>query len=132
MRKLVFPIAALLLLSTGRVLPGAPASGQGEDAKADAESWIAKADSVRGLVDGVLAQAVEAGAEEHAVAKDNVVDARRWMAEGAKALEAAKAALEAEEFQTAARQGNMAWQYYVKAGTAAVLASRLVGGGGTR
>jgi len=125
-------IAALLPLS-GRAFKGAPVlRGQekAEDHQAKAQEWIAKADSTRALVDGVLKGAVEAGAEEHAVAKDNVADARRWMSEGDKRLEAAKAAMEEQSYEAAEKDGNMAWQYYVKAGTAAVLAARLVGGGG--
>ncbi len=128
MKKLALPVAALLLLA-GRALVGAPQQQEAQDTKAKAESWIAKADSVRTLVEGVLAGAVEAGAEEHAVAKDQVMDARHWMGEGAKALESARKALEAEDYAKAANTGNMAWQYYVKAGTAAVLASKLVSGG---
>lgn len=131
MNKLVLPVVALLLLS-GRALLGAPAQQQQVDAKAGAEKWIAQADSTRALVEGVLKSAVEAGAEQHAVAKDNVIDARHWLAEGAKALKAAREAMEAEDYEGAGKQGNMAWQYYVKAGTAAVLASRLVGGGASR
>ncbi len=128
MKKLALPVAALLLLA-GRALVGAPQQQEAQDPKAKAESWIAKADSVRTLVEGVLASAVEAGAEEHAVAKDQVIDARHWMGEGAKALESARKAMEAEDYTKAANTGNMAWQYYVKAGTAAVLASKLVSGG---
>lgn len=128
MKKLALPVAALLLLG-GRALIGSPQQQEVEDAKAKAESWIAKADSVRTLVEGVLASAVEAGAEEHAVAKDQVMDARQWMGEGGKALESARKAMEAEDYTKAANIGNMAWQYYVKAGTAAVLASKLVSGG---
>lgn len=128
MKKLAFPVAALLLLA-GRALVGAPQQQEAQDPKAKAESWIAKADSVRTLVEGVLASAVEAGAEEHPVAKDQVLDARHWMGEGEKALESARKAMEAEDYTKAGNSGNMAWQYYVKAGTAAVLASKLVSGG---
>lgn len=127
MKMLALPVAALLLLG-GRALIGAPQQQQAEDPKAKAESWIARADSTRALVEGVLASAVEAGAEQHAVAKDQVVDARHWIGEGAKALESARKAMEAEDYTKAANTGNMAWQYYVKAGTAAVLASKLVSG----
>ena len=35
----------------------------------------------------------------------------------------------AEDYKRAANMGNMAWQYYVKAGTAAVLASKIATGG---
>ncbi len=38
--------------------------------------------------------------------------------------------MESEDYETASTFANMTWQYYVKAGTAAVLAARLVGGGG--
>ncbi len=128
MRRLALPVAALLLLS-GRALSGAPLQGQEQDPKAKAEKWIAQADSTRALVDGVLTAAVEAGAETHPVAKDNVVDARLWMGEGDRALKSAREAMEAEDYKKAANIGNMAWQYYVKAGTAAVLASKLMSGG---
>ncbi|HSG82198.1 MAG TPA: hypothetical protein VLC48_08115 [Gemmatimonadota bacterium] len=127
MRKLGIPLAVLLLLS-GRALVGVPAQQQ-EDPKTKAEGWIAQADSVKALVETVLAGAVEAGAAEHAVAKDQVNDARRWTAEGEKALLAAKEAYEAADYTGAGNKGNLAWQYYVKAGTAAVLAGKLVSGG---
>jgi hypothetical protein len=127
MRKLALPIAALLLLS-GRALVGVPAQQQ-EDAKTKAENWIMNADSTKALVESVLAGAIEAGAAEHAVAKDQVKDAEHWMDEAAKALASAKEALAAEDYTKAGNFGNMAWQYYVKAGTAAVLASKLVSGG---
>jgi hypothetical protein len=127
MKKLVVPIAVLALLG-GRALLGAPPIQQ-EDAKAKAASWIAKGDSTKALVDGVLAAAVEAGAEKHAVAKDYVTDASRWMTEGDKSLKAAKEAFAAEDYVKAGNVGNMAWQYYVKSGTAAVLANKLVSGG---
>lgn len=128
-RQLVFALAALTLSSAGAP-PGARA--QQVDAKASAENWIAQADSTKALVEGVLASAVEAGAEDHAVAKDQVNDARRWLGEAERALDAAKQAMGAEDYQRAANMGNMAWQYYVKAGTAAVLASKLVSGGARR
>ena len=128
MRKLAFPLVALLLLS-GRALAGVPDQQQEQDPKAKAENWIMQADSTRALVDGVLASALEGGAEEHAVAKDQVKDARYYMGEGDKALAAAKEALEADDYTRAANMGNAAWQYYVKVGTAAVLAARLVSGG---
>jgi hypothetical protein len=127
MKKLIIPVAVLALLG-GRALMGAPPIQQ-EDAKTKAASWIANADSTKALVEGVLAAAVEAGAETHEVAKDNVTDARRWMTEGDKSLKAAKEAFEAEDYVKAGNVGNMAWQYYVKAGTAAVLANKLVSGG---
>ena len=127
MRKLVLPAAALLLLS-GRALAGVPALQQ-EDAKAKAENWIAQADSTRALVESVLAGAVEAGAEQHAVAKDAVADARLWLAEAEKNLKAAKEAFAEEDYAKAGTSGNMAWQYYVKAGSAAVRASKLASGG---
>ncbi len=127
MKKLVLPVAVLALLG-GRALLGAPPLQQ-EDAKAKAASWIAKADSTKALVEGVLAAAVEAGAEQHAVAKDYVTDASRWMTEGDKSLKAAKEAFAAEDYLKAGNLGNMAWQYYVKTGTAAVLANKLVSGG---
>lgn len=128
MRKLALPLAALLLLS-GRALAGVPAQQQEQDPKAKAESWIAQADSVKVLVDGVIASAVEAGAEEHAVAKDQLTDAQRWSAEGVKALHEAKQAYEAGDYTKAGNMGNMSWQYYVKAGTAAVLAAKIASGG---
>ncbi len=127
MRKLVLPVAALLLLS-GRAFPGVPAQQQ-EDAKAKAHNWIVQADSTQALVESVLSGAIEAGAEDHAVAKDQVKDAQYWMAEAAKALDGAKQAYAAEDFVKAGNMGNMAWQYYVKAGTAAVLATKLASGG---
>jgi hypothetical protein len=127
MKKLVLPVAVLALLG-GRALLGAPPMQQ-EDAKAKAANWIEKADSTKALVDGVLAAAVEAGAEQHAVAKDYVTDASRWMTEGDKSLKAAKEAFAAEDYLKAGNLGNMAWQYYVKTGTAAVLANKLVSGG---
>lgn len=127
MRKLVLPVVALLLLS-GRALAGVPAQQQ-EDAKAKAENWIMQADSTEALVAGVLSAAIEAGAEEHAVASDHVVDAQHWMDEAEKALTAAKEAYAAEDYTKAGNMGNMAWQYYVKAGSAAVRASKLVSGG---
>ena len=126
---LTLVIATLLPLS-GRAVLGAPDGAQEKDPQTKAAEWVARADSVRATVAGVLAQAVEAGAEEHAVAGDNVADARRWLAEGDKALESAKAAMEEEAYEKAAAEGNMAWQLYVKAGSAAVRAARLVGGGG--
>jgi hypothetical protein len=127
MTRYVLPIAALLLLC-GRAVAGVPALQQ-EDAKVKAENWITQADSTKALVEGVLAAAVDAGAAEHAVAKDQVNDAQRWVAEGEKALTAAKEALAAEDYVKAGNMGNLSWQYYVKAGTAAVLASKLVSGG---
>ena len=72
---------------------------------------------------------MEAGAEEHAVAKDQIKDAQHWMGEAAKALAGAKEAQAAEDWVKAGNMGNMAWQYYVKAGTAAVLAAKLASGG---
>lgn len=126
MRKIVLPVAALLLLS-GRVFADAPALQQ-EDPKAKAAKWIAQADSTRELVESVLAGAIEAGAEDHAVAKDQVKDAQHWMGEAAKALASAKESFAAEDYVKAGNLGNMAWQYYVKAGTAAVLANKLVSG----
>ena len=69
MRKLGLPIAALLLLS-GRALAGVPALQQ-EDAKAKADKWIMQADSTKALVESVLAGAIEAGAEDHAVRVDD-------------------------------------------------------------
>lgn len=129
MRKLAVPVAMLLLWS-GRALVGEPALQQAEDdPKAQAESWISQADATKAIVDGVLKAAVDAGAEQHAVAKDNVADCRHWMEEAAKARQAAQEAWDAEDYEKASTQGNMAWQYYVKAGTAAVLAARLVGAG---
>jgi len=127
MRKLVLPIVALLLLS-GRAFAGVPALQQ-EDAKAKAENWIMQADSTKALVESVLASAIEAGAEDHAVAKDQVKDAQHWMGEAAKALAGAKEAQATEDYVKAGNMGNMAWQYYVKAGTAAVLAAKLASGG---
>ncbi len=130
MKTLKVPIAVLLLAVAGRALTGAPARQQEADLKAKAQKWIAQADSAKVLVEGVLADAVKAGAEKHAVAKDNVVDARYWLGEAGKALKSAKEAYEAGDFKKAATMGNMAWQYYVKAGSAAVRASKLAGGGG--
>ncbi len=128
MRKLALPLAVLLLLS-GHALMGVPAQQQEQDPKAKAESWIAQADSVKALVESVIASAIEGGAEEHAVAKDQVKDAQRWADEGEKTLAAAKEAYDAEDYVKAGNMGNMAWQYYVKSGTAAVLAAKLVSGG---
>ncbi len=127
MRKFVIPIAALLLLS-GRALVGVPAQQQ-DEAKTKADAWLARSDSVKGVVETVLASAVEAGAEEHAVAAGFVTDARHWLEEGDKQLAAAREAYEAGDFATASDKGNMAWQYYVKAGTGAVRAAKLVSGG---
>lgn len=129
-KKLLIAVAALSLLS-GRALAGVPAQDPDDD-KAKAENWIAQADSTKALVEGVLASAIEAGAEEHPVAKDQVIDARHWLDEGASALATAREALEAEDYERAANAGNLAWQYYVKAGTSAVLAAKLVGGGSRR
>lgn len=126
-RALVFAVAAFLFLS-GRALAGSPALQQ-EDAKAKAENWITQADSTKALVESVLASAIEAGAEDHAVAKDQVKDAQHWLGEAAKALATAKEAYAADDYVKAGNMGNMAWQYYVKAGTAAVLANKLVSGG---
>ncbi|NIN73466.1 MAG: hypothetical protein GTO46_16390 [Gemmatimonadetes bacterium] len=126
-KNLFIAVAALTLLS-GRALVGVPAQDQDED-KAKAENWIAQADSTKALVEGVLASAIEAGAEEHPVASGQVADAQSWLGEGARALATAKEALAAEDYERAANVGNMAWQYYVKAGTAAVLAAKLVSGG---
>jgi hypothetical protein len=126
-RVLVFAVAAFLSLS-GRAHAGTPALQQ-EDAKAKAENWITQADSTKALVESVLASAIEAGAEDHAVAKDQVKDAQHWLGEAAKALDTAKEAYAAEDYVKAGNMGNMAWQYYVKAGTAAVLANKLVSGG---
>jgi hypothetical protein len=126
-KKLIIAVVALTLLS-GRALVGVPAQDQDED-KAKAEKWIAQADSTKALVESVLASAIEAGAEEHPVASGQVVDARHWLGEGARALATAKEALAAEDYVRAANVGNMAWQYYVKAGTAAVLAVKLASGG---
>jgi hypothetical protein len=117
------------LLLSGRALAGVPAQQQEQDPKAKAEKWIAQADSVKALVESVIASAIEGGAEEHAVAKDQLTDAQRWSAEGVKTLDAAKEAYEAGDYTKAGNMGNMAWQYYVKAGTAAVLAVKLVSGG---
>lgn len=119
-------ILSALLLSGGPAVAG-PALQQQEDARAEAESWMARADSVRGVVEAVLASAVEAGAEEHAVAKDNVADARHWVDEAETAMKRAEEAYGAEDYSRASTFGNLAWQYYVKAGTAAVLAARLAG-----
>ena len=127
MRKLLLPVAALLLLS-GRAFAGVPALQQ-EDAKVKAENWITQADSTKALVESVLASAIEAGAEDHAVAKDQVKDARYWLDEAVKTLAGAKEAYAAEDYVKAGNMGNMAWQYYVKAGTAAVLAAKLASGG---
>ena len=125
---LTLVIAALLPLS-GRAFEGAPLRAQEKDPQAKAADWIAKADSTRVTVNGVLTQAVDAGAAEHAIAGDNVADARRWLAQGDTVLAEAKSAMEEEDYETAANQGNMAWQLFVKAGSAAVRAARLVGGG---
>ncbi len=125
---LAFPIAVFLLAS-GYAVAGVPAWQQAEDTKVQAENWMAEADSTEALVAGVLKSALDAGAEEHAVAKDNVVDARHWMDEGVKAREAAQQAWDAGDYAKASSMGNMAWQYYVKAGTAAVLAARIASGG---
>lgn len=130
LRALVVPIGIIVLATVGHAIVGVPSAGQEKDPQTEAAGWISKADSVQALVQTVLAGAIEKGAEEHPVAKDNVVDARRWMAEGEKALKAAKEAMAAEDYEKANRQGNMAWQYYVKAGSAAVRADRLAGGGG--
>lgn len=130
MRPAAISVAALLLLLGGHAFAGASALGQQAiDAKKAAEGWIARADSVRTVAETVLDGAVKKGAEEHPVAKDNVLDARHWLEEGAKALDGARTAYEAEDYEKSGNLGNMAWQYYVKAGTAAVLAARLVGGG---
>jgi hypothetical protein len=122
-KNLVIAFAALTLLS-GRALVGVPAQDQDDD-KAKAENWIAQADSTKALVEGVLAGAVEAGAEEHPAASGQVTDARHWLGEGARALAA-------EDYVRAANMGNMAFQYYVKAGTSAVLAAKLATGGRRR
>lgn len=129
LRALVAPVGIIVLATVGHAVVGVPSARQEKDPKAEVTRWIGEADSTRALVETVLAGALEKGAEEHPVAKDNVVDARHWMAEGEKALKAANEALAAEDYEKAARHGNMAWQYYVKAGTAAVLADRLAGGG---
>ncbi|MGD2216917.1 MAG: hypothetical protein PVJ64_09175 [Gemmatimonadales bacterium] len=129
-KKLLVAVTALTLLS-GRALVGVPAQDQDED-KTKAENWIAQADSTKALVEGVLASAIEAGAAEHPVASGQATDARHWLDEGATALATAKEALAAEDYERAANAGNMAWQYYVKAGTSAVLAAKLVSGGGRR
>lgn len=127
-RALVAPVGIVVLATVGHADIGVPSARQEKDPQAEAARWIG-ADSTRALVETVLAGALEQGAEEHPVAKDNVVDARHWMAEGEKALKAANDAMTEEEYETAARHGNMAWQYYVKAGSAAVRADRLAGGG---
>ncbi|UCC71964.1 MAG: hypothetical protein JSV86_16595 [Gemmatimonadota bacterium] len=129
-KKLLIAVAALTLLS-GHAIVGVAAQDQDEDT-AKAENWIAQADSTKALVEGVLVSAAQAGAEQHPVAKDQFTDARRWLAEGDQALAAAKEAMAVEDFEKAANMGNMAWQYYVKAGTAAVLAAKLAAGGSRR
>jgi hypothetical protein len=116
------------LLLSGLAFAGVPALQQ-EDAKAKAENWIMQADSTKALVESVLASAIEAGAEDHAVAKDQLKDAQHWMGEAAKTLAGAKEAHAAEDWVKAGNMGNMAWQYYVKAGTAAVLAAKLASEG---
>jgi hypothetical protein len=116
------------LLLSGLAFAGVPALQQ-EDAKAKAENWIMQADSTKALVESVLASAMEAGAENHAVAKDQIKDAQHWMGEAAKTLAGAKEAYAADDYVKAGNMGNMAWQYYVKAGTAAVLAAKLASGG---
>lgn len=130
MKRFVTSIAALLILWGGYAHAGVPTAQQAEDAKAKAESWMTQADSTKAVVDGVLASAVEAGAEDHPVASGSVADARLWMDQAAKARATADEAYEAEDFDKAATMYNMVWQYYVKAGTAAVLAARLASGGG--
>ena len=130
MKNLALSIAALLILWGGYAHAGVPTVQQGEDARAKAESWLEKADSTQAVVEGVLSSAVEAGAEEHPVASGNVADARMWMEQAEQARATAKEAYDAGNFDKAATQYNMVWQYYVKAGTAAVLAARLASGGG--
>ena len=127
-KQLTLAVAALVLLG-GHAIAGVPAQQQQDEEKAKAENWITQADSTKALVESVLASALEAGAEEHAVAKDQVNDARHWLVEAENALAAAKEAMAAEDYKRAANMGNMAWQYYVKAGTAAVLASKIATGG---
>jgi hypothetical protein len=127
-KQLTLSVAALAVLG-GLAATGVPAQQEQDEDKAKAENWITQADSTKALVESVLASAVEAGAEEHAVAKDQVNDARHWLGEAERALAAAKEAMAAEDYQRAANMGNMAWQYYVKAGTAAVLASKIATGG---
>ena len=127
-KQLTLAVAALALLG-GHAIAGVPAQQQQDEEKAKAENWITQADSTKALVESVLASALEAGAEEHAVAKDQVNDARHWLVEAERSLAAAKEAMAAEDYKRAANMGNMAWQYYVKAGTAAVLASKIATGG---
>ena len=130
MKKLTLSIAALLILWGGYARAGVPTVQQDADAQATADSGLEKADSTRAVVEGVLTSAVEAGAEEHPVASGSLADARMWIEQAEKARGTAAEAYEAEDFDKAATMYNMVWQYYVKAGTAAVLAARLASGGG--
>lgn len=128
MRKITTSLVAVMLWS-GYALAGVPTPQQAEDQKVQAASWMAKSDSVAAIVDAVIGAAVEAGAEQHAVAKDQVNDCKHWQGEAVKSRETAQEAFDAGDYEKASAMGNMAWQYYVKAGTAAVLAARLMGVG---
>ena len=101
---------------------------QGTDPQKSALSWKKQAADTRAAVVGVAEELERVGDQGNEDAKGLITDAMRWLAEGDQKTEAADAKLEAEDFQAASYDYNMAWQYYVKAATAGLNAQRILTG----
>jgi hypothetical protein len=96
--------------------------------KEQALSWQKKARDTRAQVVAVAQEIEEIGVEGNAAASGQFEDAKRWLQKGDDTLAQADAKMEAEDFQPASYDYNMAWQYYVKAATAGLLAKGMLTG----
>jgi hypothetical protein len=104
------------------------AGAQGADPEKSALSWQKQAADTRAAVVSVAEELERVGDQGNEDARGLIVDAKRWLAEGDQKTQAADAKLEAEDFQAASYDYNMAWQYYVKAATAGLNAQRILTG----
>jgi hypothetical protein len=98
------------------------------DPKEQALSWQKQARDTRAQVVAVAQEIEEIGVGDNAAASGQFEDAKRWLQKGDETLAQADAKMEAETYQTASYDYNMAWQYYVRAATAGLLAKGMLTG----
>jgi hypothetical protein len=81
-----------------------------------------------GTAAAVAQEIEEIGIGDNAAASGQFEDAKRWLQKGDETPAQADAKMEAETYQTASYDYNMAWQYYVRAATAGLLAKGMLTG----
>lgn len=93
---------------------------------AGADSWKKQATDTRGIVAGVLDKLSEAYASTSELVKELVDDARMQLKSGDESYGKAEKQYKGKDYDTAASNFNLAWQYYVKSATAALRANSIL------